>query len=229
MGFPANGHLDTTDVVELWRRLVVIGSRDDIDRFLGEVGRRFAALGWRPLRQRERSRWSPSDAEAGRLEWGQVRGGGLGVVLSLLRTSDSRVRSGAFRFPADGSPVEDVPREILRVLTEVIEPAAAAVGLETAHPHFGSISRIDVRTAAALGLVADRGDGRWPLPDAAEGPWRKFVYAGYRGNVAFHADELATWFRANGWTAQAAAALVDRFQRELAFLAEYEDSREEPS
>lgn len=131
--------------------------------------------------------------------------------------------------PPGADPAGGLTRAILQGLTEVVEPAAAAAGLEVAYPRFGPISHLDSRTIAALELVADRAGGQWPLPDTAEGSWRKFVFAGYRGNVAFHGDELTDWFRANGWSAEAAAALVDRFHRELAYLDEYEESRREPS
>ena len=67
------------------------------------------------------------------------------------------------------------------------------------------------------------------IPDDVEVLWRKFLYAAYRDDVALHLEELTAWFRANGWNAEAATSLTERYVREMALLDEFEQSRREPT
>src|SRR5262249_26663076 len=44
--FPLEVHADALDVVNIWRQLLVKGQKEQIDRFMDEVGKRFESLGW---------------------------------------------------------------------------------------------------------------------------------------------------------------------------------------
>jgi hypothetical protein len=89
----------------------------------------------------------------------------------------------------------------------------------------GLISRVGLRTAAAMKALTDVAGGQWPLPESAETVWRRFVITAFHEDVAFEPEELTRWFRTNGWDADAAAELTKRFGAEAAFLAEYEEAR----
>jgi hypothetical protein len=90
-------------------------------------------------------------------------------------------------------------------------------------PPLGPISRVGLRTAAAMKALAEAAGGQWPLPESAEAAWRRFVIRACREDVALDAEELTRWFIANGWDAHGAAELTKRFGAEAAFLAEYEE------
>jgi hypothetical protein len=89
----------------------------------------------------------------------------------------------------------------------------------------GLISRVGLRTAAAMKAFTDVAGGQWPSPESAEPAWRHFVITAFHEDVAFEPEELTRWFRTNGWDADAAAELTKRFSAEAAFLAEYEEAR----
>ncbi|MBI1913452.1 MAG: hypothetical protein HYS12_01655, partial [Planctomycetes bacterium] len=72
-------------------------------------------------------------------------------------------------------------------------------------------------------------DGQWPLPEALETAWRRFVVTACRDDVAIDSAELAAWFAANGWDAQASAALTRRFFDDAALLTEFTEAEEQPA
>jgi hypothetical protein len=113
---------------------------------------------------------------------------------------------------------------IQHVLREVLEPAAAAVGLGVSYPRLGPISRVGTRTETAMTALAEAGDGRWPLPEEAEPVWRQFVLTAFREDVALKPEELSRWFVASGWDDRAAAELTRRFYADVALIGDYEEA-----
>ena len=87
----------------------------------------------------------------------------------------------------------------------------------------GLISRVGPRTATVMKAFTETANGQWPLPEAVEPAWRRFVVTAFRDDVAFDPDELTRWFAANGWDAHAAAELKRRFFAEAMLLDEYEE------
>jgi hypothetical protein len=90
----------------------------------------------------------------------------------------------------------DLAGEIQHVLGEVLEPAAAAVGLEVSYPHLGPISRVGPIIAAAMRALAEAGDGQWPLPKHVEPYWKSYVSTAFRDDVAISPEQLTAWFSA---------------------------------
>jgi hypothetical protein len=219
VGVRSNG----MEVVDIWRHVLVKGQKEQIDRFLGEVERRFEAVGW--------SRDSAIEGQMNRNEyqrnrfycWVNRSDNIPPVLLCLNRATDRRVRGGAYDIDRRAG-FADLASAIQRVLREVLEPAAAAVGLEVSYPHLGPISRVGTRTEAALTALAESGDGQWPLPDDVEPVWRSFVLTAFRDDVALKPEELTAWFIASGWDERASAELTKRFYTEAALLGEYEEA-----
>jgi hypothetical protein len=227
--FPLEVHADALDVVNIWRQLLVKGQKEQIDRFMDEVAKRFESLGW--------SREADSEAllnrpphQVNRLYcWASGQGHLPRVLLCLNRTTDRRVRGGTYDL-LDGRPsLVDLAREVQRVLAEVLEPAAAEVGLEVSYPRLGPISRTGTKTTAFLTAIAEAADGSWPLPDDAESLWKKLILAAAREGVAVNPDELTEWFAASGWTREHAVELAARFYKDAGRVAEYEEAGRQPA
>ena len=150
------------------------------------------------------------------------------VLLCLNRATERRIRGGTYDID-ERAGVADLASAIQHVLKEVLEPAAAALGLEISYPHLGPISRVGNRTAAAMTALAEAGDGQWPLSDKLEPIWRTFVLTAFRDDAALHPEELTAWFIASGWDERAAAELTRRFYTEAALLGEYEEAGRQPA
>jgi hypothetical protein len=123
----------------------------------------------------------------------------------------------------------DLAREIQRILTEVLEPAAAEVGLEVSYPRLGPISRVSAKTIAAMSALAEAADGRWPLPSDLEPAWKNFVVTAVRDEVAINPEELVEWLVASGWSRDAATAIANRFYTDAAQIGEFEEAGRQPA
>ncbi len=226
--FPFGVRSDALEVINIWRHVVVKGQKEEIDRFLDRVEQRFKALGWtrdsvfeRQMNRGEYQRnrfycWASSPSNRPR------------ILLCLNRATERRIRGGAYDIDKQAG-IAELAGAIQHVLKEVLEPAAAALGLEISYPHLGPISRVGNRTAAAMTALAEACDGQWPLSDELEPIWRSFVLTALRDDAALHPEELTAWFIASGWDDRAAAELTGRFYTEAALLAEYEEAERQPA
>jgi hypothetical protein len=150
------------------------------------------------------------------------------VQLCLNRSTDRRVRGGAYNIDEQAG-LADLAGKIQHVLGEVLEPAAAAVGLEVSYPRLGPISRVGPKTAAAMIALAEAGNGQWPFPKHVEPYWKSYVNTAFRDDVAISPAELTAWFIANGWAEDAADELTKRFYSDVAMLEEYEEAGRQPA
>jgi hypothetical protein len=226
--FPFGIRSDALDVVNIWRHVLVKGQREQIDRFLRDAQQRFEALGW-----------SQDPASEGRMNRGEYRRNRFycwisrpnikpRVLLCLNRTTDRRVRGGTYDLLDERAGLSDLAAEIQLVLADVLEPAAAAAGLEVSYPRLGPISRVGPRTTAAMTALAEAGDGQWPLQESLEPVWRNFVLTAFRDDVALNPEELTEWFLASGWDEQASMELTKRLYTEAALLGEFEEAGRQP-
>ena len=86
-------------------------------------------------------------------------------------------------------------------------------------------SRVSHYTMSKLLTFSNMANGIWPLPVNVEPLWRRFVIAACHTDTAFDVSELTDWFTTNGWSLEAAHAIVERFLNEADFLSEYDDAR----
>ena len=139
------------------------GQKEEIDGFLDQVEQRFKALGW--------TRDSVVEGQMNRNEyqrnrfycWASSPDNGPRVLLCLNRATERRIRGSTYDID-ERAAVADLASAIQHVLIDVLEPAAAALGLKISYPHLGPISRVGTRTAAAMTALAEAGEGRWPWP-----------------------------------------------------------------
>jgi hypothetical protein len=221
--FPFGLGSDPLDVIHIWRRVLVLGQEEDIDQFLTDVNTRFEALGWSPNMSIERQMNNSAYPLNRFYCWSTGTGREYSVLLCLNRTSDRRVRGGTYDI--DGyAGIPELARAIQYVLQEVVEPAAAAVGLSVSYPRLGPISRVGTRTEAAMTALAEVGVGRWPLPEEAEPVWRQFVLTAFREDVALEPEELTEWFTASGWDEKSAFELTQRFYADVSLIGDYEET-----
>jgi hypothetical protein len=227
--FPFGFRADALDIVNVWRQVLVRGQKEQLDRFMVEVERRFEALGWSREVTLE-ARFNSNPHQINHLYcWVSGQGALPRVLLCLNRATDRRVRGGTYDL-LDGRPsLVDLAREIQRILAEVIEPAAAEVGLEVSYPRLGPISRVSAKTLAVLTALAEEADGRWPLPGDLEPAWRDFIFTAVRDGVAIHPEELTEWLLASGWSKEDAAVIANRFYTDAARAGEYEEAGRQPA
>jgi hypothetical protein len=227
--FPFAFRADALEIVNIWRQILVKGEKARIDRFLVEVGKRFEALGWSRATTFE-ARFNRNPDQIDYLHCWVSRPGTLPrVLLCLKRATDRRVRGGTYDL-LDGRPsLVDLAREIQRILTEVLEPAAAEVGLDVSYPRLGPISRVSAKTVAAMTALAEVADGQWPLPTDLEPAWRNFVYTAVRDGVAINPVELTEGLVASGWSSDAAALISRRFYSDAASIGESEEAGRQPA
>ena len=228
--FPFGVRSDALEVINTWRHVLLMGQKEEIDRFLDQVEQRFKALGW--------TRDSVVEGQMNRNEyqlnriycWASSPHNGPRVLLCLNRATERRIRGSTYDID-ERAAVADLASAIQHVLISVLEPAAAALGLEISYPHLGPISRVGNRTAAAMTALAEASEGRWrwPLSEQLERTWRNFVLTAFRDDVALQPEELTAWFVASGWDKLTAAELTGRFYTEAALLAEYEEAERQPA
>lgn len=226
--FPLGIRSDALEVINIWRHMLVKGERLQVDLFLEEVGRRFEAIGW----SRDQSiEWQMDPNEHQRQRyycWTSTAGHQPRVLLCLNRVTDRRVQGGTYNTDEQAS-LADLAGAIQHVLKDVLEPAAAVVGLSISYPRLGPISRVGTSTAAVMTALAEAGDGQWPLRAGSEVVWRDFVQTAYREEVAISPDELKAWFIASGWSETAARELTIRFYKDVALIREYEEAGRQPA
>jgi hypothetical protein len=229
MKFPIGFRSDVLEVVNSWRHVLVKGQKAQLDRYMREVDKRFIGLGWSRDKNVE-DQLNRTPHQINRFHcWVSGESTFPRIMLCLNRATDRRVRGGTYDLLDGGTSLLDLASEILRVLGEVLEPAAAETGLEVSYPRVGPISRVGSRTQAAMDDLAKAGDGQWPLPEVAEALWRKFVFTACREDAAFRPEELHDWFLASGWEETAANELTNRFYRDVALIDEYEEAGREPA
>jgi hypothetical protein len=225
--FPFGVRSDAIEVINGWRHVLVSGEKEQIDRFLEQVGQRFEGLGWTPDRTYE-ANLNGQDRLNRFYCWISGPKSQPYVLLCLNRATDRRVRGGTFDYD-DRATISDLACAIQRVLAEVIEPAAAAVGLSVSYPRLGPISRVGAETDELMSKLADESEGQWPLPEQVEGHWREFVRTAYRDDVAISPDELTRCSIDSGWPKPAAAELTKRFYNDIALIQEYEEVGRQPA
>jgi hypothetical protein len=229
MKFPIGFRADALDVINSWRQVLVKGHKARLDRYLGEVDKRFAGFGW-SRDQKFEDELNRTPHQINRFHcWVSGESTFPRVMLCLNRATDRRVRGGTYGLLDDGTSLLELASEIQRVLGEVLEPAAAETGLQVFYPRVGPISRVGSRTQTAMDDLAKAGDGQWPLPEDAEALWRKFVFTACREDAAFRPEELHDWFLASGWEETAASELTKRFYRDVALIDEYEEDGRQPA
>jgi hypothetical protein len=216
--------LEAIDLINSWRRILIEGNPDHIDRMLADVERRLKEKGWTPAPDIEAKLGHPTNQAS---RWRCFEGGpktGPRLMLGLTRVSDRRVRGGTYSL-IDGPNMRptDVAGVVGDVIKEVVTPSASSFGLKVTIPRLGQLSRVPPTTEAALRMFSDYGAGIWPLPPELERTWRRFVIEACREDAAFDVDELLNWFVANGWTSEAAHALTQRFISEASLITEYEE------
>jgi hypothetical protein len=228
--FPFGARSGPLEVINTWRHVLVNGQNEEIDKFLEQIEQRFKALGW--------ARDSDFELQMNRDEyqrnrfycWANVPDKGPRVLLCLNRATERRIRGSTYDIDERGA-VADLASAIQHALMDVLEPAAAALGLEISYPHLGPISRVGNRTAAAMTALAEASEeqSQWPLSDKFERRWRTFVLTAFRDDAALHPEELTGWFIASGWDELAAAELTRRFYAEAALLGDYEEAERQPA
>src|SRR5262249_46327589 len=158
--FPFGVRSDPLEVIRIWRSISVNGQEGQIDGFLNETDKRFAAAGW--------SRNSVIEAQMNRDEhqinrfhcWSTKADIMPRVPLCINRATDRRIRGGTYDIDGPAT-LGDLASVIQYILGEVLEPGATAVGLEVGYPRLGPISRVGPKTQAALTALVEAGDGQW--------------------------------------------------------------------
>ena len=112
--------------------------------------------------------------------------------------------------------VADLASTIQHILKDVLEPAAAALGLEISYPRLGPISRVGNKTEAAMTALAEAGDGQWPLSEQLEPYLADFCSYGFSGRCCTPTGRIDCVVLASGWDEQAATELTSRFYTEAA-------------
>jgi hypothetical protein len=92
--FPFGVRSEALEVINIWRHVLVTGQKEQIDRFLTEVGGRFEALGW----SRDTGIEGQRNRDAGQRNcfycWDTGAESRPRVLLCLNRATDRRVRGG---------------------------------------------------------------------------------------------------------------------------------------
>jgi hypothetical protein len=150
--------------------------------------------------------------------------GGPRLRLCFNLVSERRIRGGTYSLietPPSAGPVE-VAAVVDDVIKNVIVPSANRLGLKVTRPCLGPISVVPPKTRAALVAFCDVAAGEgFPLTDASEAAWRRFIITTSQEDVAFDKEELTDWFVSNGWASADARSLTERFVREATLLTEY--------
>ena len=135
--FPFGARSDVLEVINTWRHVLLMGQKEEIDRFLDQVEQRFKALGW--------TRDSVVEGQMNRNEyqlnriycWASSPHNGPRLLLCLNRATERRIRGSTYDID-ERAAVADLASAIQHVLIDVLEPAAAALGLEISYPHLSN-------------------------------------------------------------------------------------------
>jgi len=217
--------LEAIETINSWRRILIEGEPEHIDRMLDDFERRLRERGWAQNSDMEAKMGRSADRKN---RWLCVVGGphdGPRLMLCLTRVSDRRVRGGPYSLlnGPPGMQPTDVAGVVENVMKGVLTPSASSFGLKVTVPRLGRNSRVPPKTLAALVSFSDLAAAAWPLPTELEPVWRRFVISACREDAAFDIDELSEWFVTNGWSSEAAHALTERFISEASLITEYDD------
>jgi hypothetical protein len=218
--------LEAIETINLWRRVLIEGKPECIDRMLDDVERRLREKGWTRDPEMEAKMGRSADRKQ---RWHCFAGGPHGgprLMLGLTRVADRRVRGGTYVLldAPPGMQPTDVAGVVEDVMKGVLTPSASSLGLKVTIPRLGRNSRVPPKTLAALVLFSDMAGGVWPLPsEELEQLWRRFVISACQEDAAFDVDELSDWFVTNGWSSEAAHALTKRFMSEASLITDYDD------
>jgi hypothetical protein len=226
--FPFGVRSDALEVINVWRSISVKGQKEQIDRFVSEIGQRFAGAGWSRDSVREAD-MNGDQHQINRVHCWSTNPDNLPrVMLCLNRATERRVRGGTYDIEKDAT-LADLASVIQHILREVLEPGATAAGLKVEYPRLGPISRLGPKTQAAMNDLVEVGDAQWPLPPEVEQRWQNFVLTAVGEAVAFKPEELTTWFAASGWDERAATELTNRFYADIALISKYEEIERQPA
>ena len=217
--------LEAIETINSWRRILIEGNPDNVDRMLSDVESRLRDNGWQRDSDTEAKMGGPPDRKN---PWICFAGGpadGPQLLLCLKRVSGRRVRGGAYSLISESASVQptDVAGVVEGVVRDVLTPSASNFHVKVTIPQLGRNSRVSPRTLAALRSFSDLAAGEWPLSIEGERLWRRFVITACREDTAFDIDELSDWFVTNGWASDVANELTDRFISEASLIAEYND------
>ena len=154
--------LEAIEMIDSWRRILIEGKPEHIDRMLDDVQRRLTEKGW--------ARDSAMEAKMGRSterrnRWLCFVGGphdGPRLMLCLTRVSDRRVRGGTYSLLDGplGMQTTDVAKVMEDVMKSVLTPSASNSGLKVTIPRLGRNSRVPPNTSAALLMLCRT---RWKI------------------------------------------------------------------
>jgi hypothetical protein len=231
--FPFGVRSEALDVIHIWRKLLVQGEKEQIDRLLEEWQHRFEAIAWTRDFERETKMNGFTVHRLNRFYcWQGGRGVKPEVMLCLNRTTPKRVRGSTFDILDPLLGLVDLAHTIQHVLRDVVEAAAIATGLSVSYARLGPISRVGENTARAMTAFAEEADRQLSPTERTEkvkSLWQTFIHTAFREDVAINPDELTSWFNASGWNMEASSELSRRFYSEMALLAEFEEAGSEPA
>lgn len=215
------------DLIASWRRTLIQGKAEQITSMLGDLEARLKRKGFERDADAEKNMtWRLNQANKVLCFVGGPEGGPR-LLLCLNRVTERRVRGGTYSL-LDNDPeagLVEVAAVVDDVLKNEIVPSAEQFGLKVTYPHLGPNSVVQSKTMAALLAFSDvAAGGGFPLSEASETAWRKFLITASQEDIAFDQDELMEWFVSNGWGTEDARALTGRFVREATLLAEYAEA-----
>lgn len=215
------------DLIASWRRTLIQGKAEQITSMLGDLEARLKRKGFERDADAEKNMtWRLNQANKVLCFVGGPEGGPR-LLLCLNRVTERRVRGGTYSL-LDNNPeagLVEVAAVVDDVLKNEIVPSAEQFGLKVTYPHLGPNSVVQSKTMAALLAFSDvAASGGFPLSEASETAWRKFLITASQEDIAFDQDELMEWFVSNGWGTEDARALTGRFVREATLLAEYAEA-----
>lgn len=212
------------DRIASWRSFLIQGKAEQITSMLEDLEERLRIRGFERDPEAEmRMNWHAAQRNRVLCFAGGPQEGPR-LLLCLNRATERMVRGGTYDvidgFP-DADPVE-VAAVVDDVIRNVIVPSATSLGLEVTHPRLGPNSLVQPRTMAPLLAFSDvASGGGFPLSEASEAAWRRFLITASQEDVAFDTEELRDWFLDNGWKPEDAGILTERFVREASLLADY--------
>jgi hypothetical protein len=219
--------VQAVDLIASWRKILIEGKAEQITSILEDIEERLKSKGFERDAEAEKNMNWHTRARNRVLCFVGGPEGGPRLLLCLNRVSERRVRGGTYSLidaSPEAGPVE-VAAVVADVISNVIVPTANHLGLKVTRPRLGPNSVVQSKTMAALVAFSDVATGGgFPLSEASEGAWRKFLITASQEVVAFDRDELRDWFVSNGWVSEDARTLMERFDRDATLLAEYSEA-----
>jgi hypothetical protein len=218
--------VQAVDVIASWRRILIEGKPEQIASVLADIQSGLKSKGFeRDVEEEKNLNWHSYERNKVLCFVGGPEGGPR-LLLCFNLVSERRIRGGTYSLihtSPDAGPVE-VAAVVDDVIKNVIVPSANRLGLKVTRPRFGPISIVQPKTMAALVAFCDVATGEgFPLTEASEAAWRRFLISTSQEDVAFDREELLNWFVSNGWASADARSLTERFVRDATLLAEYSE------